>query len=124
MTDSTENFSHSATIFPVKDIASSLEFYTRKLGFENTFTWEDPPSYAVLKRGIVSIHLSAHPNRKFDPDQRCLMYIFVHDIEKIYNDCRENGVQIHSPLGDRDYQMRDFDILDPDGHLITFGNGE
>jgi hypothetical protein len=25
------------------------------------------------------------------------------------------------PAGNRDYGMRDFEILDPDGHLLTFG---
>jgi hypothetical protein len=30
----------------VSDIATALEFYTRKLGFVTAFTWGDPPTFA------------------------------------------------------------------------------
>ena len=50
-----DNFSHAATVFPVKNVEQSVAFYSKKLGFTVTFTWEEPMSYAVLKKGSVSI---------------------------------------------------------------------
>ena len=57
----------------------SLNFYQDKLGFELTFTWNDPIDYAVLKRGGVNIHLTlTHDDLKPSQVHRSL-YIFVHD---------------------------------------------
>ncbi len=49
------------------------------------------------------------------------MYIFVHDIDGLYGEFINRNVKIGCEIGDRDYDMRNFDIIDPDGHRITFG---
>ena len=119
-----ENFSHSATIIPVKDMATMSKFYTLKLGFKITFEWEDPPSYVVLKRGNVSIHLSHRRDDLIISGDHCPIYIFVHDIHQMVQECKDQGIQVISELEDRDYHMKDFDIRDPEGFRITFGKGQ
>ncbi len=118
------NFSHSATIFPVKDIQRSIDFYTNRLEFKLTFSWGEPTNYAVLKNGGVSIHLTVK-NDDYVPSKRhCALYIFVYDIDKIYQRCKDNEVSIVNSPEVRDYKMKDFDIIVPEGYIITFGNGE
>ncbi|MDN3203763.1 VOC family protein [Algoriphagus sediminis] len=119
-----ENFSHAATILPARDMSKSIDFYTKKLGFNLEFSWEDPVSYAVLRRGEVNIHLSLMDKNADSKTFRSLIYIFVHDIESIYEECLKKGVVVETPLASRDYKMKDFDISDPDGHQITFGCGD
>ena len=118
-----DNFSHAATILPVVDVQRSVIFYTEKLGFDLTFSWEEPMTYAVLKRGGVSIHLTERGDHNTPSAQHCILYIFVYDIERIYEHCLQEEVEIKNSLGERDYAMKDFDIVDPDGYIITFGKG-
>ncbi|MEM7369419.1 MAG: VOC family protein [Bacteroidota bacterium] len=117
-----ELFSHAASILPVADLDTSMNFYRDKLGFEITFTWEDPPSYAVLKRGEgVSIHLVRREDQLSPSDRHTRLYIFVYDVDALYKELRDNGLQIPDSLFDTDYGMREFEIHDPDGYRICFG---
>ena len=118
------NFSHSASVFKVSNIEESIDFYTRLLPFSLTFSWGNPTEYAVLKNGGVSIHLAAHPEKKIKQEGLSHIYIFVYDVEAIFNLCADNGIKIKSQPAIRDYKMKDFDIEDLDGNILTFGNGQ
>ncbi len=120
---SPDNFSHAATVLPVQDVQQSIRFYTESLPFELTFSWGTPVTYAVLKKGGVSVHLSERADDQSPSKEHCAWYIFVYDLEQIYQHCLAKGVRIKNPPAERDYQMSDFDIEDPDGHIITFGKG-
>lgn len=121
MPDLKNFYSHAATILPVSDVQTTAEYYRDKLGFEIKFLWNDPPEYAVLKAGNdVNIHLSKTQNAKASTDH-IAVYIFAHNVDALYQTFQESGVHIHTPIGDRDYGMRDFDIKDPNGHLLSFG---
>lgn len=118
------NYSHSATIFPVSDLGKSIEFYLDKLGFEKTFEWGEPMYYAVVKKGGVGIHLTKRSDGGRPSKYHRALYIFVNNIEKVYKQFRDQNVKIVNDLEDRDYKMKDFDIEDPDGFIITFGKAE
>lgn len=118
-----ENFSHSAVIFPVRNLAQSIDFYTKKLGFEKTFEWGEPMYYAVVKRGGVGIHLTKRSDGGIPSKYHRALYVFVNDIERINKEFKDRNVKIVNDLKDRDYRMKDFDIEDPDGFIITFGKG-
>lgn len=112
---------HAASILMVKDLQQSIHYYHDLLGFSVEFLWEDPPSYAVLKvNEKIQIHLSKLDKALTLPI-RPVLYIYSTDVDKLYKSFKEKGIEIHHPIGDRDYQMRDFDVVDPDGHLLTFG---
>ena len=71
-------YSYSATIFPVSDVAASANWYQKYLGFEVTFTWEEPATYAVLKAGeSISIHLTKS-EQPIQPSAQTALMIFVH----------------------------------------------
>lgn len=118
------NFSHSAVIFPVSDLDKSIDFYTEKLGFEKTFEWGEPIYYAVVKRGGVGIHLTKRSDGIRPSKYHRALYVFVNDIDKVYDELRNQDIRIVNDIKDRDYKMKDFDIEDPDGFIITFGKGE
>lgn len=123
MADST-NFSHSAAILPVSDLSQSIDFYINKLGFEKTFEWGEPMYYAVVKRGGVGIHLTKRSDGARPSKYHRALYIFVNDINAVYKQCKNEQVRIVNDMEARDYKMKDFDIEDPDGFIITFGESE
>ena len=123
MTPEKEQFSHFASVLPAKDLALSLDFYIKDLGFHLTFSWGEPVDYAVLKRGAVSIHLTKRQDEQEPSPTHTALYIFVHDVDVVYEELLARNTVIINPIGDRDYGMRDFDVQDPEGHVITIGMG-
>lgn len=120
-----KNFSHFAAIFPVDNVKESAEYYRDKLGFEITFEWDDPPSYIVTKNGeTVSIHFVKKDDDYKPSAHHCALYIFVHDVDKLYEEYKESGANITNPIGTREYAMRDFDVTDPNGFIVSFGTGQ
>ena len=117
------NISHLAPILPVRDMEKALAFY-KKLGFEEGFLWQEPVTYAVLNAGEnAAVHLSLLEPERRDNPIKSIIYLFVHDVDALYQRCLDEQIDIHVEIGDRDYQMRDFEVLDPDGNLLTFGKG-
>lgn len=114
------NISSIAPILPVRDLSRSLSFY-EQLGFTTEFLWQEPPTYAVLTANEANLHLSLLAPQHRDRKVRSVLYLFVQDVDQMYESCQAAGLAIEVELGDRDYGMRDFELLDPDGHLLTFG---
>ena len=124
MPDLKNLYSHSAIILPVRDIEKSTSFYRDLLGFDLTFSWGNPVGYVVLKGGDhVSVHLTQHSVDVTSDKEHVSLYVFAHDVDALYEGLIANGVEIHNAIGGRDYGMRDFDIKDPDGHILSFGKG-
>ena len=119
-----ELFSHASSVFPVRDINHSIRFYTKQLGFKLNFTWEDPITYAVLARGEVKIHLSTRQDDCVPSKRHTALYIFVHDVDAVYEEFLAQNVIIENPPEDQTYKMREFNITDPDGYILTIGKGE
>jgi catechol 2,3-dioxygenase-like lactoylglutathione lyase family enzyme len=59
---------HHHTGLPVSDALAAADFYTKKLGVEQAFTWGDPPAMAGVNLGRVQIFLeqgTPNPKKKF-----------------------------------------------------------
>ncbi|MEL6590606.1 MAG: VOC family protein [Bacteroidota bacterium] len=117
-----ELFSHAAPVFPVADVSKAARWYEDKLGFTISFLWQEPPTYGVLRRSEhVSIHLSETDMSKVD--RKAVHYIFVHDVDAVYAEFLERQVPLEEKPQDTDYQMREFELIDPDGNRLVFGKG-
>jgi len=112
----------SATVFVVADVTASLAYYRDVLGFEVTFEYGQPPSYACLCRDEVGLHLLAAAVTKRMPGHGGIC-IFVRDVDQIYAELSRRGARLLNRPEDRDYRMRDFDVVDADGNQLTFGMG-
>jgi catechol 2,3-dioxygenase-like lactoylglutathione lyase family enzyme len=117
-------YSHHATVLPVADLVRARDWYRDVLGFTVEFEWPDPPNYAVLSAGAsVQLHLSV-PEEPPPADPRpTLVYLFVHDVEALHQRVEANGARITFPLETQAYGMREFEVRDPDGHKLVFGQG-
>lgn len=105
-------------VLQVRDLARAEAFW-RRLGFESHGAWGEPPSFAVMQRGDVTIAL----DRGEGPvplNQWWAAYVYVDDVDALAAELAAAGVAT-SPPQDRGYGMRDFDVVDPDGHRIAFG---
>ena len=80
MTDEHPMMAGSATVFVVSDIATSLAYYRDVLGFQVTFEYGQPLSYACLCRDEVALHLLASSRTKRLPGHGAIC-VFVRDVD-------------------------------------------
>lgn len=104
--------------FIVGDIPAAVEFYRDKLGFRLDFTYGDPPGFAAMTLGCVSVHLMKGEERV----GKGTAYFAVDDADGLYAFHQRNGVEITEPIDNRDYEMRDYQVRDPYGNLLAFGH--
>ena len=117
----------------VSDIGSSVEFYTRLLGFDVMF---DRPEerFAYLDRQGAQLMLEQPTNRSFllgdlqFPYGRGMnLQIDVGDIDVLHDSVVKAGGRLALPLeekwyrvGDDSFGQRQFVVVDPDGYLLRF----
>ena len=105
----------------VADIDRSVEFYTKKLGFEVEFRYKD--FYAGLIKNGFSIHLklgnASAEERKNKRENGDLDIVFsVEGVAGFYQEL-VNKAEITQPLCARPYG-NEFYIADPDGYILAF----
>lgn len=120
MTNEHPMMAGSATVF--SDPAAGLAYYRDVLGSQVTFEYGEPLSYACLRRDEVALHLLAASGTKRLPGHGA-MCVFVRDADRLYAELSGRGATLLNQPEDRDYGMRDFDVVDADGNQLTFGMG-
>ena len=102
----------------VTDVLAAVDFYTNKLGLNLDFTWGEPTSMAGLSLGRVQMFLEQGtpcPNG-------CSVYFVVDNADELYAFHRANGVEVVQPIGDREYELRDYRVRDLYGYGLGFGH--
>ena len=113
----------SMTVLQVSDVNASIAFYRDKLGFTAHGTWGDGPDFAIIQRGDVTFALDrTRDGGPVPTNQYWAAYVYVDDADALHQAFRDAGAEIARDPEDTFYGLRDFDIRDPDGHLIAFGH--
>jgi catechol 2,3-dioxygenase-like lactoylglutathione lyase family enzyme len=104
----------------VSDLAAALQFYTKKLGFQQAFTWGEPPTFAGVNLGKAQMFLAAGTPTP-SPDTGAV-YFLVGDADALYGFHHRNDVEIAQEIGDRPYGIRDYTVRDLNGYYLVFGH--
>jgi catechol 2,3-dioxygenase-like lactoylglutathione lyase family enzyme len=111
-----------STVLLVDDVAASLAFYERELGFERTFVL---PWFASMKHtnGATLLDLWQRTHPSVPPQinrapSGVLLALVVADAAAEAKRMRENGVRIVDELRDEPWGQRHFIAADPSGFLI------
>ena len=106
-----------APIFPVSDLAASLEHYKR-LGFE-TREYEGG-GYGFAARDHIEIHLGTVPDGA-TATATSSAYLWVDDADELARQWRATGADVRSPE-DTAWGQHEGVVIDPDGNVIRFGS--
>lgn len=109
-----------APIFPVTDMKTAIGYYTERLLFRIGFEWSDsdgePVRYAILKNGDTEIHLT-----QSEKPQKTAAYIFVNGVNEYYAAAKDAGAFITEDIQNQPWEMREFEVSDPDGNILVLG---
>jgi hypothetical protein len=82
----------------------------------------DKGSFVSLAWEGCQLFLEQRPNLPPPPSYPVAnVRVMVPDVDACWERARELGAVVLAPIADRDYALRDFTILDPDGFGIRFG---
>lgn len=105
-----------AEIF-VRNMERSTAFY-QVLGFT---TLADRGSFVVLTWEDHHLYLDERPDQGPVPaTPQVNLRIMVPDVDRYWQLVNECEIPVYSPIADREYGLRDFTILDPDGIGLRF----
>lgn len=105
---------------PFIDKQKTIDFYGT-LGFT---VQADYGEYIIIQSGQAEIHFFSYPTLQPGKSD-FMMYVRVTDIESLYDSLQKKAVAIHpnGKLETRPWNQKEFAVLDPNGTLITFGQG-
>lgn len=112
----------------VRDLKTSTDFFTTKLGFTIDFVYGDPPFYAQVSRDNARLALRYMDEPFFAEDIRereglltaSITLATADEIAQLFLDCQAAHVPLAQPLRDEPWQAKTFIVKDPDGNLILF----
>lgn len=113
--------------FVVHDVVETAEFYRDKLGFEILGYFADPPVYAMVRRDSAEIHFGKADGEKIQRNQSVRkglgsdVYIFVSDVNALYQELLEKGVEITEGPIKRIYDCTEITVKDCNGFQLVFG---
>jgi len=109
-------------VIQISDMTQSIAYYKRLgvsgLGWKEEETGET--FFTIAQRGDVTLGLQLlrGPLRQ---NTHWAAYIYVDDIKSLHAEFMSEGLdptEIRHPKG---YGCDDFDVVDPDGHILAFG---
>jgi uncharacterized glyoxalase superfamily protein PhnB len=114
----------AAPQFLVAKLDDALAFYEQRLGFTRDFVYED--FYAGVSRDRAVIHLKCAPKLEAEREHRRSgehldAYLTVTGIEELHAELAGRGAPITRPLARQPWGTRDFQVEDPDGYILCFG---
>lgn len=116
-----------ASILITTDFARALAYWNDKLGFETSGVWDEPPSFAILRRDACRVMIGGTkvpheitPYWKLRPGL-WNAYFWVSDAASLFAETKQRGAIIDYELEDKPYGVREFGVRDPDSHDIGFG---
>jgi len=99
------------------DLDGQVAFYRDKLGFALGHVYPDF-RYAVMKRDDIELHFYGCDDRHIAENTSC--YLRVSAIAALWSEYRKRGVDVR-PLETKPWGMMEFEVIDPDGNLLRFG---
>jgi uncharacterized glyoxalase superfamily protein PhnB len=114
----------------VRNVSNSLDFYKKALGFELVSSVEDLSQFrwGIIGSDTTELMLSEsqHAPIKQQPDPfgsgdwSVNFYFYPPDIKGLHQHLLSNSYE-PSPLKETDYGVLEFNLQDPDGHILSFG---
>jgi len=120
----TKKFHRSAAHLPVINLRETLDYYRDTLGFYDE--WTEGKTDGGIRRDDMRMLFGEDEAyaRKINSDGAHFNLLwFVDNIDEIYTEFQERGIEIISPLTIYPYGLREFAFIDINGYCIRIAEG-
>lgn len=100
---------------PLDDVPAGVDYYKNILGFQINYQQHD---IGVMDRDAVRVLLVARTQRHTGIGSA---YVYVSDADALHEELRSKGARVQGEPVSHPWGLRDFQVLDPEGNRITFG---
>jgi len=114
-------------VLVVADVGAAVDYFVRVLGFEPDFLYGDPPTHARVKSGDgtygqpIYIHLGAADDDETGRSPSGELRIHVgRDVDALCAAYRDRGAAVIDGPTTQPWGLREFLILEPNGHYLRF----
>lgn len=114
-------FESATPVLMSADYARSRAFYVDVLGFSVVEEGGDPPRFGIFRRGGATLFVDAWKGARDARPDTWDAYIHVRDITALCAALSDAGAPITRAVCETVYGMREFEVTDPDGNVICFG---
>jgi catechol 2,3-dioxygenase-like lactoylglutathione lyase family enzyme len=109
----------------VTDLGQTIGFYRDELGFNVTNSFGSPPVWCFLERDGIALMFNQPPAAEMAELPRRardfqVYYCYPDDVVALHQAWRQKGLPV-TDLRVTVYGMREFELRDPDGYWLWFG---
>ena len=102
-------------------MSSNRRGSTGSLALRTQGIWDDPPTFAIVQRGQISLGLDRSEGGEVPANQWWAAYLYIDDADAAHAEFAQLDLPEITQPEDRIYGCRDFHITDLDGHRLAFG---
>jgi catechol 2,3-dioxygenase-like lactoylglutathione lyase family enzyme len=129
--------SHLTPILNVSSMSESFAWF-EKFGWKKLWEWGEPPTFGGVGSGDCEIFLcrqaqggrgkganttTFQQDGDETADQGAWMSLWVDNVDEIYRECQEAGLDITFPPTDMPWGAREVHVRHPDGHVFRVSQG-
>ena len=112
---------HTRHVLAVKDLQVEAEYYVDKLGFARDFT---APGWEFLSFGIFKVMLGECADEmtaEATGNHSWYAHVLIENVDEVYKELIDRGAEILSQIANKPWGIREFSVVTPDGHRISYG---
>ncbi len=111
----------STPTLAVADYSRAKTFYVDKLGYQVIEEGGDPAKFGIFARDGSTLFVNGWDGARPAGPDVWTAYIHVEGIDALAQEFSACGVGLTRAVRNRAYGMREFEIADPDGNILCFG---
>ncbi|MDT7044038.1 glyoxalase superfamily protein [Candidatus Nitronereus thalassa] len=121
MPEKSAQFLRATPVLRVANYPKARAYYVDKLGFQVAEEGGDPARFGIIQRGRCILFLDSWHEGKESSGQVWDAYIHVSNLQELFKEFESAGATIARPITKTVYDMLEFEITDPDGNRLCFG---
>jgi catechol 2,3-dioxygenase-like lactoylglutathione lyase family enzyme len=111
-------FGRVTPILRVNDLAASLDYYVRVLGFRTNWTDGDPLSFASVSRDDCHLFLTVGDQGHTGS----WLWVAVSDADTLHEELSAKAARVRRPPVNYPWGSRELHVEDLDGNVLRFGS--
>ena len=111
----------STPVLKTGNYENARAFYRDRLGYEIKEEGGEPPRFGIFGRGRSVLFVDGWHGEPTRVGSAWEAYVHVDGLDALFAEFQAADVNITRPIETTVYEMREFEVTDPDGNVVCFG---